>query len=71
MTQTQMIKAMATFIILANARRGGGVSGQAITNFKCGLCFGDAVHVNTSTPLICDDCKKQVREIRDSEEVNL
>lgn len=38
--------------------RGGRMSGQAFTDWKCRVCGKDATHPNTGTPAYCDSCCK-------------
>lgn len=41
-------------------RTGGGLSGQAFTDFICLRCDQESSWPNTNTPIICDSCVKQI-----------
>lgn len=45
-------------------RCSGGIAGQAFTQFVCLRCDQECMHPNTATPIICDDCVKEVRKAR-------
>lgn len=38
--------------------RGGRLSGQAFTSWKCAVCDKESMHGNTGVPRVCGDCAK-------------
>ena len=39
--------------------RGGGMAGQSMWSWNCGVCGEDQLHHNTSTPKVCHKCCDQ------------
>jgi len=54
-----------TVALWYNSRTGGGVCGQAFTNYICLKCDKEYSHHNTAIPILCEDCKSEIRKQND------
>lgn len=54
------LKAQARLLVRAGVLRTGGIGGQTITGWTCGLCEQEQVSPSTAHGVLCDDCRREV-----------
>lgn len=44
------------------ARVGGGIAGQAFTDYTCIRCDQEKMHPNTACPMVCPECYEELKQ---------